>query len=781
MIERILKSRRIVLLVLVLTTLGLAPFAIGLKPDNSVESMGVINDPAIADMHRLEKTFGSDEFVSVSFAHPDIFSPAGLKIIQDLSRNLKATKNIQRVTSLTEAEDILPVSRDGEEALTIQPLIRTAWYETGVPPNERERILKNPLYQRLIFNQQGNASSLYAQLKPLGTDNPARDQVIAAIQDIVDRFESDTGIRFHLLGIPIMDRKVYGTVEKEQHLTTGVIMALVALVFWLLYRRWSLVLLPVTLFGVVAIWTTGVIGMSGLSFNWLLAMTPGVVLIISVCNAIHVINAFLNHPEPDNRQRLSLVVRLLWLPCFFTCLTDIAGFFSIATSQIAPIRDFGLCVGLGSVISFLMMILVLPIFLSWIKVDTKQVDSVTLTRWIHAILHKTLHWGIAYTNRVLVICLLVISAGLLGLTRLEAEQHMVTMYKWNSRDYFEANEFVKTQVGSGSEFSAFIDTGKPDKVLDPKLLRTMSETQARIEAEVDLVIKTLSLSDLIKFANQAVHGNNPAYYTIPDTKEAVAELLLIYSMGEKSDLLHSLVTPDYSETRVRIFTPISDSAKAVGTDIAKAEAILKEVLSSQNVPFHLSGRPIVIMNTFYSIIESQFATLGVAFAIILLGMCILFRSIKIGLICMIPNILPILFSLGMVAWLGMKVEVATSMVASTIIGVTVDDTIHFMWHLHRKLGEGKGYDVALKEVFHETASAAFFSTLIVSVGFMGLVVSQLWPTTHFGILTATSCVVALATELFLTPALLYKFKPFASAMVAPSNALPQLSLRSESS
>lgn len=758
MAKLLIRFKLPIFILFLIITAVLAPFAAKVKPNNSAESMSVIDDPALTLMQKLQKLFGNNEFLVVTLQMDDALSGKNLKLIQNLSKDLEKVSGIRKVLSLTNLSYAYSQNIDGDEILDIGPLISKPWIETGVPANQRERILKTQPYQRLFFDIQGKAISIFAEFEPLGDDNDKRDTILSQVETLIKPYESQVEKVF-MTGMPVVDRFAFGVIENERFILTGALIALCALILWIVYRRIALVLLPLGLMTIVMTWTMAFIYLTDRAFSWILALAPVVILIVSVCDSIHIINCYFANLHLPLEERFRVIVKKVGVPCLVTSVTTALGFFSIATSLILPLRDFGIVVGLGVMGAFLVSIFMLPLSLSWLKPVQVKGFSKKYEEQLKNILNKIHELNIKKTGLVLFLSLASFALVAAGIFFIDVDEHIFSMHKGSEAKKLRKDvEYISSVVGAGSEFYLYMNPGEEDFFLQPEVLKKIEHYQQRIVDEVDIVFQSMSFVDLVKSLHQALNNNDPKFYTIPDSKETIAQLLFLYSSGEYGDELYSLVTPDYSQMRVRIFGGISDSAQETDRSISQAWQIVKEEgLMAYNPS--TSGRPLLMINTMFYILDSQVLSLLFAFLTITVTLSILFKSIKLGVFSLIPNAVPIMMTMGVIGWTPIYLGVGTSMVAAVALGIAVDDTIHMLWSFRAQIRKGDSYEQALKSVFDTVGPAVVNTSLILTVGFLGMLVSQVHPSTHFGILISVACLFALIYDLFLLPTLLLKLRP----------------------
>lgn len=746
------------LLGLIFISLVLAPFAGFVQPNNSPESLSVIGDPAIDLMARMQKIFGNNEFVIFIVETDDILSAKNLQLSQQVSKDLLQIDGVRKVDGITDLTYARSYKQAGEEVLDIGPLIKESWIKTGVPETEKKKILNTQPYERLYFNESGTVMTFVAELTPLGTDNQKRDKIIRDLTPLVERYQKHFN-QVRLTGMPVVDRFTFGVVERERFVLTGILVGLSALILWVIYRRASLVALPLGLMSMVMIWIMAYIYFSDRAFSWILTLAPVVILIVSVCDSIHIINCYLKNLHLSVEERIRTVVKQVGLPCFVTSVTTALGFFSIATSLIVPLRDFGIVVGIGVLLAFLISLIFLPIALSLLKLDQEKPKARKFSKVVNQTLDRILLWNIKHPGRVILVSVLVFVFFASGWNFVRVDDVFMTMHKGdNAKKIIEDVTFTAENAGATSEFYFFMDPGVAGTFTRPDVLRKMAKVQERTEKEVDLIHQSLSLADLVMSLNQALHDNNPAYYRIPNTQAEVEQLLFVYSSGENGEELSSLVSTDYSQMRVRFFCGIADSAYYAQEQIDLGEKIaIEEGLEEYN--FSISGIPLIMNNTLFYIMDSQVMSLGLAFLTITLVISLQFRSLKLGLFSLIPNAAPIIMTMGLIGWSGIYLGVAVSMVAAVALGVAVDDTIHMLWAFKKGREEGLSNEDSVRKMFQLVGPAVVNTSLILCIGFIGLIGSSTHPSTYFGLLLAAACFLALVYDLFLLPALLLKLRP----------------------
>ena len=259
--------------------------------------------------------------------------------------------------------------------------------------------------------------------------------------------------------------------------------------------------------------------------------------------------------------------------------------------------------------------------------------------------------------------------------------------------------------------------------------------------------------------SKKLNNGDEAFYKIPDTRKEVANILLLLEIEKDRVGLDTVVNEDYSQTRLRFFTSITPTNQ----DVLRLDRLTQKTLGEffpHITKKNFTGRPFINARMIDLLPKAMVRSVGIALIIISLFMILLYRSVYVGLISMIPNIAPMVLIMGFMGFADIWVNLATSMVFAVALGIAVDDSIHLIWAMQKNVGKGLSYPDALKQSFADAGVPITISTIVLSSGFLMLNFSSVWPTTSFGNLVALCCVIALLADLLLTPALLLVFKPF---------------------
>lgn len=752
------KYRFVIVGFIVLISLFLGYYAPRVRPDNSLEALSVENDPSYDLMKRVEREFGSEEFISISYETDDILSSKSLAITEKITQFLEKVDGIEKILSLTNLWKAEGHEINGEETLAIDDLIHPEWIKTGVPAEEKEKILTNPIYKNLIYSPNGKVNAIIAQLTVLGDNDAKRSEIIDQVRGFAKTIEAESNLKIYIFGYPVFHRATFGTIEREQKILTPLMMLAVVLLMFVAYRSVYLSLIPVVLMGVVFLIVIGTLGYFGINLNWLTSVVPAVIMIVSICDTMHVINAYLSNPN-NGEKSVRDIFRKVGLPTLITSATTAIGFSAMIVTPIIPVRQFGLYVAYGVVVAYLLTFTIFVILISYSPKKVSQKSHQSVSGFIKWILKKSLWIVENHQKKVLWTSLVIFLVSIYGATQIVSDTDTFGVLKKDPYHLIEANDFIRKGAGGGSECYVFLDGGKPNTFYDPAMLRVVEKFEQGAPSRAPEIVKGLSIVDLIKYFNQAFHNNNPDYYKIPDTREEVANLFLLMEMERDRLQLQMLINDDYSQVRMRFFTVISHSNKRVMELAGITQRFIDETVPP-TLKGSFTGRPFITAKAVDYLPSTMRNTIIFSMMVITVLLMILYRSVYVGLIAMIPNFLTILVVMGIMGLFGFYLDTATCMVFSVGLGIATDDTIHLVWSLKQYVEMGFDYKTALKKVFEDVGIPVVTSTIVLIGGFLMLMFANTKPTNMFGLLVAICCAVALVADLLLTTTLFMILKPF---------------------
>jgi len=743
----IVNHRIQVMLVLAAVTAVFGYFAAQIQFDNSIESYFL--DADIENYNRFLDEFGSDEIVVVAFGGEDIFTADNFKLIDALSRKIEKLPHVRRVISLTTAQI---VSGRGDSVI-FDDLTSPLPSSPADLARVRARALADPTIPGTLISPDGRNTAIVAEIDHIIGEFDYKIKLLNDLRDIVAEQAAATGKSFSIGGTAVLDDAVFRYTQRDQTMFFPVMIVIIVAVMYFMFRRVATTFLPLIVVVVSVVWTYGFMALMGYKINIISTIIGPLLMAVGIADSMHIIADYLQEAAHSGSSAIENIERSFHSvlgPCVMTSITTILGLLSLLAADLVPIRQFGLVAAVGVLAALVVTIVLLPILLAMIPlskvVSREHVRGGPFTRF--------LSWlGAWHPNRnaiVLLACALAIVPAAYSLSRLTIGT--------NSLDYFRPDDPVRNQtewidrsIGGTTSLEFLVESKGGGDFADPGLLAKMDRFQTYLKT-VPGITKVISVTDMVKTLNRAFEGGREEEFRIPDSAAAVAQELLVV---EGSDDLDALLSGD--RTRGRITARVAmDSSRALAHSMPEVEAHMREIFgaSARVTP---TGIVYLMHQMEGYLLSSQMKSFLLAFLVITIAMAIGLRSLKLGALAMIPNLLPIVFVMALMPVLGISIDVGTVMIAGVALGLVVDDTTHFLYRLREQRTCAADTHDAIARSMNLTGRPIVFTSIVLSLGFSVLVLASFNPVVNFGILAGILIMLALFFDLVVLPALVGTF------------------------
>lgn len=762
----VLSGRRPITLLLALITLLLGMAASRIRINRNPEELAFRDDPDYPRLTRFFERFGHDELLVAAYTATDVLAPEALGAVESITDALAAIPGVDRVVSLSNARDVR--AEDGE--LRRVPLVDHAPRTRAEREALRRRIAAHPVYGGLLVSRDGRAALFDITLRP-DLDEGGREATLRAIRSALARPAGEGAV--HLAGAPYGRAEMFGAIRRDARTLYPVSFCFLVAAMALVFRSLAMTLLPLAVVGTGVVWTVGIMELAGGELDFLSILVPTIMVTIGTSDCIHFLG-FYCEALRDGQGRgpsLARTLRAMLLPCLLTTVTTMAGFASLRASPLGPVQHFGLYAAVGIACVFVLSFTMLPIGLSWWgdgrRTGPREPRSMTLERLL-----LRLHAFVARRRgRLLVLASLLAGAGALGVTGLHVETDLARFFGERARCVRDT-AFMEAAAGGLVPIYVVVDTGVEDGVKEPALLARIDALVAFLRRQ-EGVDRVLWLGDLLGYADAQLRGEADGPSPGPATRRAVAETLLLLSLGDEADLLGRLVDDDRSSTVVCI-RYLPHDFQRLGTFRDRVSSWIDEHFRDRpRVEAHVTGTAVLCANTLPPILEGLERGLFLALGLIFVLMVLVFRSWMLGLISMVPNLLPICLTLGAMGLLGIPLNIGTAPVASVALGLAVDDTIHYLVRFRRELARDGDPDKAVERAIVTTGRPILITSLVLAAGFSVLVLSGFQPTRNLGVLIGLTMISALVADLIVLPALLLWARPVARRRAARAGSRAQ--------
>ncbi len=747
--EGIVKFRGFILLLYGILTLYFAYHASKLTIDPSLESWIVQDDPSLLYYREFKKIFGNDEILVVSYSVDNLFSFEELKFLKEFTDNLEKIRDVEEVISLTNALKV----RGEKETINISPLIEKIPERQEEIEKLKEEIINDELYVGNLVSLKTDTVAIVLRLADRD-DNLMRQRIMDTIRKI---FKDHSGNKeFHVAGIPAMKVHITESAFRDLKIFLPLTMLITIIVLYYIFGTMRSTFIPMTAGILAMIWVFGILHLFGRNINIVTPIIIPMSFIYGTSISIHIFSTLVeagNNKEDWHRTLVRSLAKVA-IPCFMTSFTTVIGFASNGVSKVLPIREAGLLTALAIMLTYIFSFTIIPILLST-RLGIHGGGAAQEGEG-YSTIDKVLPWigktTMRYKKTILSIFILISLIAIYGITQIVVETDMLRFFK-KSNPLRQAYEFVESRIGGYNPLEVVFE-GEPDMLKNPVVLKGIDRFIEEV-LKVPRVEKAIALTEYIKAENRAFNEGNQNEFRIPDSPGLVSSYLFLLE-GQKE--INSLVTTDYSKARVSLRLHSMSSTELIET-IEK----VKEVLN-KNMPNDctgtVTGSAILYANMVNDIVLAQVESLLIAFLCIFTLMSINLRSIKVGFLSMIPNIFPILVNLGIMGIFGITLNISTAMVSAIAIGIAVDDTIHFIYRLWVELYKDGDYENASFRAITTVGRPLVFTSTVITAGYLIICLSSFMPNVYAGMLTAITMIVALLTDLFLTPVIFTLFKPW---------------------
>ncbi|PYN29232.1 MAG: hypothetical protein DMD76_01660 [Candidatus Rokuibacteriota bacterium] len=731
-----------------LLTLALGAQLPRLRIDESAEGLMVERDPARAFYEQARQRFGSDNLTVVLVKADDVFTPAALTAVRRLSDGLERVAGVSRVESLTTTRNI-----KGEgDALTTDPLVGAV---IPTAPAELARLRADALGSRVLVGNlvaaDGRATALvvYADARPGET---AFNRRFTTDVDALVARETRPGLTIYQVGAP-MTKATYAQYLKADQRTIIPLSTVVLIVtLFLAVRTLQGVVIPVVTAVVSIVWSLGLMAVTGIPLTILTAIIPSLMLAIGFTEDVHMISEY-HHRLEHGDDKLTALRTMLGesaMPILVTTATTVLGFGSLITTDITMLIQFGYASAMALTANYVVTMLLLPPMLRWWAVPRRLRRVALVDESPHGgiprLMQRLGEFNLRWRVPILVAWGALTLASLAGWLTLRVNTDLISFFPERSAIRQRVADLSRSLAG-GLAFYVVVDTGHDDGIKNPAVLRRIAGLQDHLAA-TGRVDKTVSVADYVRKMHREMHGGDPAFETIPETSDQVAQYLLMLEGRELEKFV------DFKAAAANIV--VRHHLTGSGDLSALLRDIERHVARDfpPTVIVRATGEEVLFNNASDYMAINELTSFSSTFVIIGVIHALLFMSLKAGILSLIPNVVPILMLYGFMGLVGIPLNTSTAMIATVAIGIAVDDTVHHMVTYSRQLNELHDQRRAMFETLRIEGRPIIYVSIALAAGFLTLVASNFVATVYFGVLAAFVMLVAMLAELTLTPILM---------------------------
>jgi hypothetical protein len=749
-----LLSWAIMIVVVVLTVFFISSMKQNSRMETNLDEYMPKTHPAFVYSDQAEEWFNIKDGILIAIENKNgIYNPQTLQKIKDISINLIEMEEFEEndVMSLYTADNIVG-SEDGMDV--------KAFY-SRVPKTDdkleemKQSVQTNDMVYGRLVSTDGTTALVVAGMKS-GTFTP---EFYKQIVEFAKGFESDEET-IYIAGRPIVEGTMALLGPADMKRMVPIVIVVIGLVLFLLLRSVRATAATLISVFVSSIWAFGMMSVLNVPIYSVSTMIPVMLIAIGVAYGIYYYNHlnryYFDNPETSRENAVKYAVRILFAPLSMAAFTTIIGFVSLLSSQVYPIKYFGIFTAVGIFTAYLLALLFLPamviVFGYKPKVKKTDVKKVAKGRAFRFLSNKLLlnRWWVYGTVWVLIIISLV------GIQKVWINSSFLDKFEKDS-DIVITDRFVNSKFGGTSTLNIILESDQVNAFKQPENLRIIDLMQTETE-KLALVGNSFSLADYIKRMNKVMNADNEEFYNIPENNEMVAQYLLLYEMSGDPENLTKLINYDYNRTNITFQLKGDDSRT-----INEALAVIKQFedkLNEQRITLNYAGSGYKALVFTDLILEGQIMSIIISLGMVLILLTLMFRSIKAGLIGSVPILITAILSFGLMGLLNIPLSTTTALLSSIAIGIGIDYAIHFLQYYKLNLAHSRQKVTAIYKTMNQTGKAILFNAIVVISGFLVLIFSVFPPNRTLGALVSMNMFTSLLGTLSVMMILVFSYNVF---------------------
>lgn len=757
----ILRWRILLLIVLMAATALMTWYASKVELSYEFTRAIPVNHPANKTYQAFKKKYGQDgNLLVIGIQTKDLFSEKLFNDYAGLQRQLKKVNGVTDIISIPTAINL--VKNQETEKLTATPIFSDKVLSQSEIDSSKNIFLSLPFYQTLLYNPQTNAWLMGISIDKQMMNSKKRNDVVSDIRNLAEGFGKNNNQEIYLSGLPLIRTELSTRIADEMRWFLLASVILSALILLLFFRSFSSMLLSLAVVIIGVIWSMGTMHLFGYKITLLTALIPPLIVVIGIPNCIYFLNKYHTayNDTGNSKEALVTMVSRMGIVTLFCNMAAAIGFAVFALTRSEVLQEFGVVAGINIMVLFFISLILIPVVLSFLPAPksrhTKYLHNPRLNRW----LDRLERWCLNHRRLIYVVTALILVFSIAGIFRLKSVGYIVDDLPKTDKIYTDLKFFEKNFKGV-MPLEILVDTKKKYGVSRNlnNLLRIDSLSQYL--ASLPEIARPLSIAEGLKFAKQAFFEGDSNNYSMPAEYDlpALAQYLTFKSdSASPKNSFTKLVSTfmDTARQEARISVSMADVGSVHLPEILDSiQQRVDQLFPKDKYNVQLTGTSITFLEGSSFIINGLKESILWAFLLITLCMLYLFRSVRILLCSLIPNVIPLIITAGVMGWANIPLKPSTVLVFSVALGIAIDITIRFLVNYKQELPHQQfNIRSTVIETIHSTGISIIYTSLVLIAGFIIFSFSGFGGTQALGWLTSLTLVTATFTNLVLLPALL---------------------------
>tara|TARA_R110002020_G_scaffold3514_2_gene15614 strand:- start:20989 stop:23388 length:2400 start_codon:yes stop_codon:yes gene_type:complete len=751
----ILRNRIIILVLLAIMTLFMSMQWEKMRFSNSQANLLPDHHPVNLEYLSFLEQFGEEgNVVVLAVKDSALFTPIKFNRWNKLSKQLGAFPEVDFVLSTDNLQEL--VKDTVKQEFVMQPFIK----QTPKTKKEVDSLTNHlfndlPFYDNLIYNKKTHTirSVIYLD-KDIVNTSVRKDFILEDLSTLVKNFEKETGLDVHISGMPYIRTMNSQNIIDEIGKFILAALGVTSLIFFFFFRSFRATIISMFVVIIGVMWAFGILGLLQYEITVLTALIPPLIIVIGIPNCIFLINKYQQEVKKHGNQALSLqrVISKIGNATLMTNVTTASGFATFIITDSKLLKEFGIVASINIIGIFVLSLLIIPIIYSFMSLPKDKHLKHLNTKWIETFVSWMERIVRERRISVYIVSIALLVASIIGIYQIDISGSPIEDMP-KKAEFFQDIRFFEQEFDGIMPVEIVVDTERPKGVLKLSTLRKMDELGTVIN-DIPELSRPVSVVDLVKYSKQAFYSSIPKYYQLPTSQENTFIMDVARKSADNGNLLSSFV--DSTGQVARITTYMKDvKTSRMETIEAKLKENIDKIFPADRYKVTMTGSALLFLKGTKYLVKNLIMSLALAIGLIALFMAYLFRSFRMIVISLIPNLLPLVITAGVMGFVGVPIKPSTILVFSIAFGISVDDTIHFLAKYRQELTSNhwrikKSVYAALRE----TGVSMFYTSIVLFFGFSVFIISSFGGTVALGALVSATLLFAMLANLILLPSLL---------------------------
>ncbi len=751
----ILRNRILILLVLASITVFLGLQWEHMRFSNTEANVLPDDHEETVQYNSFVKLFGQeDNAIVIAVRDSLLFTADNFNRWNILSKQLQAVPEIDFVVSTDNLKEL--VKDDEKQEFVLKPLVDSPPESDGKVSQIKKHLFENlPFYENLLYNKEtGSLRTVIYMDRDLLNEPVRNDFILNDLENLVINFEQETGLNVYVSGMPYIRTWNSKIIIDEIGYFILAALLVTSIIFFFFFRSFRATFISMCVVIIGVMWAFGFLGLFQYEITILTALIPPLIIVIGIPNCIFLINKYQNEVQKHGNQALSLqrVISKIGNATLMTNVTTASGFATFMILDSDLLREFGIVASINIICIFILSLLIIPIVYSFMALPkTKHLKHLNkkwidlFVSWMERIVR---HQRIA----VYIVSIIVLVLSIIGIYQIKITGSRIEDLP-KKASFFKDIRFFEKEFDGIMPVEVVVDTKRKNGILKLATLRRMNQLGDEID-EIPELSKPLSVVNLAKYSKQAFYNGIPKYYQLPTSQENTFIMDVARKSAENGNLLQSFVDSTGQIARMTTFMRDVKTTRMEEIEEDLKEAIVK-IFPEDRYNVYMTGKALLFLKGTKYLVNNLLLSLTLAIGLISLFMAYLFRSFRMIVISLIPNLLPLLITAGLMGFLGVPIKPSTILVFSIAFGISVDDTIHFLAKYRQELIANRWQiKKSVYAALRETGVSMFYTSIVLFFGFSVFVISSFGGTVALGALVSATLLFAMLANLILLPSLL---------------------------